>query len=251
MNGDERKEKEIREETTIRYTETFGDGIYLPIPSTYFTKLQVDLLEVVYGDGEVQRLGLTAGAKAVHFYDLPDGLRDVYTDVNIFQTAEAVHPIRVLPQAGEKVWLCCCGNKNPKSADHCEICGRDRDWQLDHLTVENLEQKEREIEASGERRILHDLTKYKPKSLESKEEIEAKVELCNQVMERLAIQEKEREKKPMKIFIRILIIAGAVAALYVLLRVGYNILSEYGFFRQSAEVSAEAASILPNLLRFL
>ena len=249
LNGEERKEKEIRDETTIRYAETFGDGIYLPIPSTYFTKLQVDLLEVVYGDGEVQHLGLTAGAKAVHFYELPDGLRDVYSDVNIFKTAESVHPIRVLPQAGEKVWLCCCGNKNPKNAEHCEICGRDRDWQRDQLTVESLEEKEREIESSGERRILHDLTKYKPKALESKEEIAAKVELCNQVMERLAIQEKEQEKKPFKIFIRILIIAAVVAALYVLIRVGYNILSEYGFFRGGGDTSAQAALILPHLFR--
>ncbi|MBO4366330.1 MAG: hypothetical protein J5843_01600, partial [Clostridia bacterium] len=86
LNGVERKEKEVRDETTIRYSETFGDGIYLPIPSTYFTKLQVDLLEVAYNDGTAQHLGLTAGARADRFGELRDELQDAYSEVNIFKS---------------------------------------------------------------------------------------------------------------------------------------------------------------------
>ena len=250
LNGAERKEKEVREETTVRPTETFGDGIYLPIPSTYFTKLQVDLLEVTFGDGETRHLGLTAGAKAVRFYELPDGLQDVYSDVNIFKSAETVHPIRVLPQEGENVWLCCCGHKNPKALTFCEACGRDRDWQLENLTVDKLETKEKEIEASGERRILHDLTGYKPKDFASKEEIEAKVELCNQVMERLAIQEKENEKKPVRIMIRVLIFIASILALYALIRIGYTIMVNLGYFRPGSDTSA-AAEAARQFVRFL
>ena len=253
LNGVERKEKEIRDEISLRYGETFGDGIYLPVPSTYFSKLQVDLLEVSYANGTTQKLGLTAGAKAKHFYELPDGLRDVYSDVNIFQAVESLHPIRVLPEQGEKVWLCCCGHKNPLRTEHCEVCGRDRAWQMEHLTVEQLEEKEREVESKGERRILHDLTKYKPKSLESAEEIAKKVELCNQVMEKLAIQEREKDQKPVKIFKRILIILAIGALLYVGFRIGYNILREYGYFSdtgsgtQTAEAAGETAET--NLAR--
>lgn len=255
MNGVERKEKEIRDEVTVRYTETFGDGVYLPVPSTYFSKLQVDLLEVEFGDGEVRKLGLTAGARAVRFYELPYGLQDAYTDVNIFKEVEAIHPIRVLPEQGENVWLCCCGQKNPNAMQHCEVCGRDRAWQLDHLTVDALEEKEKEIEASGERRVLHDLTKYKPKSLESKAEIDAKVEMCKQVVERLAVQEREKDQKPVRIFKRILLVFGIILALYGLIQIVFIILTNLGIWQsgggtgEASAAAAEAARILPHLFR--
>ena len=251
LNGEERKEKEVREETTIRYTETFGDGIYLPIPSTYFTKLQVDLLDVVYGDGTVQHLGLTAGTKADRFSDLSYGLQDAYTEVNIFRAAESIHPIRVMPKEGERVWLCCCGHKNPKSTGICESCGRDRDWQMTNLTVDNLEKKEKEMEADTSRRILHDTTAYKPKDFATDAEIAAKVEMCNKVMEALAIQEKEKEQKPFRVFRAILIIFAAIAALYGLIQLGYIILSNMGYFQQGSEASGAAAEAAAHIFRML
>ena len=252
LNGVERKEKEVREETTIRYSETFGDGIYLPIPSTYFTKLQVDLLDVTYEDGKTEHLGLTAGAKAKRFSELRSELQGAYAEVNVFRTLEAIHPIRVLPEEGERVWLCCCGQKNPSEKDHCEICGRDRDWQLCNLTMDKLRKKEREMEADPGRRVLHDLTGYKPKEFGTAEEIEAKVEERNKAMEKLAIREREKEELPFRIFRTVLILIGIIAALNALFQLIYFILLMSGFFEQSGEdVSQTAANVGSFLFRSL
>ena len=251
LNGEERKEKEIRGETTIRFSETFGDGIYLPIPSTYFSKLQVELQEVEFNDGNVQHLGLTAGARADRFAELRDELQDAYSEVNIFRSAESVHPIRVLPKEGENVWLCCCGHKNPKTVSLCESCGRDRSWQLENLTVDNLEKKEKEMERDPGRRVLHDLTKYKPKTFETDAEVAAKVEMCNKVMEHLAIQEKEKEKKPFRIFLSILLILAGIAVLYGLLQLVFIILTNLGFYSSGSGDASQAADTAARIFRHL
>lgn len=247
----QRKDKECNLIQHIENGELFGEGVYLPIPDTYFTKMQVELMDVTYADGSTEELHLIAGSKALHFYELSDDLQDIYQEVNIFRAAEELHPIRVLPQVGANVWLCCCGHKNPTDASACEECGRDREWQVENLSVEKLTEKhEEELRTSG-RRVLHDTTAYKPKMLENQQDIERKVQKCNEVMETLAIREKERESRPVKIFWKIVLLIAAIAALYFGIRVLLNYLQEFGYFRSgSSETVSRAAAVIPHIFRF-
>ncbi len=194
LNGKELKEKRNRPEKNLECGEEFGEGIYIPLPESYFKKMQIELEGVTYGDGRYEKLGLVAGGKAAHFPDVDSELKQAYRHLNIFEEAEQEHPIRVLPQAGENVWLCCCGHKNPIKETLCEACGRDKNWQFDNLTLEQLEKTKQSYVSDPERRILHDKTNYpQNRYLESERELQKKVERCNQVMQRIAAQEKEKE----------------------------------------------------------
>ena len=169
----------------------------------------------------------------MRFGELDGDLRDAYRSLNIFQKAEESHPIRVLPQAGNSVWLCCCGRKNPLGASMCDVCGRDKDWQFENLSVERLEET---IAKNNEgKRILNDTSAYKQnKYMETEEEQKRKVELCNQALERLAVIEKQRERRQVMLLPKILLWVGIFALLYFLCELFLSFLQNYGYINQEA-----------------
>lgn len=230
LNGVARKERECRNDKTLVYGEEFGEGIYIPLPDSWFKKMQIELVSVTYFDGSAEKLELLAGSRALRYLELDDDLHDIYREVNIFHEAEQAHPIRVMPQAGQHVWLCCCGRKNPAENAICEKCGRDKDWQLENLTVTKFEETRREQSKDRNQRVLHDTSAYKQnKYMESKEELERKVEMCNQALERIAIQEKARERRQMMLLPKVLLWFGIVGVVIFLVNLFLSFLSVYGY----------------------
>ena len=241
MNGVVRRDRECKKDKTLSYGEEFGEGIYIPLPESYFKKMQIELASVTYFDGSKQELNLIAGSRAMRYLELDDELRDAYRSLNIFRKAEEAHPIRVLPQAGENVWLCCCGRKNPGDTALCDTCGRDKAWQFQNLSVENLE-KTYAKENEG-KRILHDTSAYKQnKHMETEEEQKRKVELCNQALERLAIQEKQKERRQVMLLPKILLWVGVLALLYFLCQLLLSYLQNFGY------IEADAAMLFSRFL---
>ncbi|MCH5183187.1 MAG: hypothetical protein J1E00_03345 [Oscillospiraceae bacterium] len=217
LNGQPRKEKECKRERALVHGEEFGQGIFLPLPGSYFHKMQIELVGVAYTVGEYEPLGLIAGGSAKRFAEIDSNLRSSYVQMNIFQKAEEDHPIRVLPQAGENAWLCCCGHKNPASVPLCEACGRDKDWQLENLSVEKLQQVRKEQDADQNVRVLHDTSAYaQNRYMESDEEKQRKVQQCNEVLERLAAQEKAKEHRRNMVLPKILLLIGIAFAIWLI-----------------------------------
>ena len=214
VNGQPRKEKECRQERSLVHGEEFGQGIFLPLPENYFHKMQIELVGVTYTIGGYEPLGLIAGNSAKRFSEIDGDLRASYAEMNIFRRAEEEHPIRVLPQAGENAWLCCCGHKNPASVALCEQCGRDKDWQMENLSVEKLQQAQQDTDPN--QRVLHDTSAYaQNRYMESNEEKERKVQQCNEVLERLAAIEKAKEHRRNMILPKILLFIAAVAVIWI------------------------------------
>ena len=236
LNGIPRKERECKKDKTIVLGEEFGEGIFIPLPESYFKKMQIELVSVTFFDGSKKELNLIAGGRALRFMELDGDLRDAYRSLNIFQKAEETHPIRVLPQAGNSVWLCCCGRKNPLGASMCDVCGRDKDWQFENLSVERLEET---IAKNNEgKRILNDTSAYKQnKYMETEEEQKRKVELCNQALERLAVIEKQRERRQVMLLPKILLWVGVFALLYFLCELFLSFLQNYGYINQEAAMT--------------
>lgn len=224
LGGEVRRERECKREQAIVHGEEFGQGIFLPLPENYFHRMQIELVGVAYTVGEYEPLGLIAGNRAKQFAEIDSSLRASYAHMNIFQRAEEAHPIRVLPQAGENVWLCCCGHKNPAGSSYCEQCGRDRDWQLENISVERLEQTRQEMDeeeqrmiASGEKRVLHDATAYtRLDKMDSDEEKQRKVERYNEVLQHLAAQEKAKDHRRKMILPKLALLALIVFAIWFL-----------------------------------
>ena len=201
--------------------ESFGSLVLIKIPETYFTKLEIILDSVEYSLGTKEKLDLKVGGQTNKYSDLDNISKLVYSRINLYDSAESVFPTVVIPQFGEKGWLCCCGNKNKNSDEACTICGRERDWQKNYTTAEALETKKIELVSDSREHTLHDKTKYdQTKYLENSEDVRKKMERYEEAMRNIANKEDEDKKRQkgtiIKIIIFFLVAAFLIAALKVL-----------------------------------
>ncbi len=205
--GEVRTRKECKAEPLPVYGEVFGQGVYLPLPASYFHRLQIKLLNVVYKDGTKETLDLIANTEALRFTELDDTLQMTYFRINSFESEECRHPIRVLPTVGENAWLCCCGQKNPAKVPCCERCGREKEWQMENLTPQRLQEEQQKLEESKNVRFLHDKSAFPQNQyLETEEERKKKEKVFHAFQEK----EKRRQLYREKLWMRIRRIRGIV-----------------------------------------
>ena len=229
-SGVQLKFKESNKRTTVNSGESFGSCVYIPIPATYFKKLEVILDEVEYSIGGREKLDILVGGSNVggaspvkRFSELDNISRLVYARMNKYESTEESHPSVVVPFATRSVWLCCCGNKNAITADYCSKCGREKDWQLKNVSAAALEDTVSKLRGTPEETTMHDKTHYRQnKYLETKEEIEAKVERYNEAMRNLAEEERRKKKRGWKVFWRIAIAVLIGLIIYIILDVIRN-----------------------------
>ena len=233
LNGRVRKGKECKRETAIVREEEFGYGIFLPLPDTFFSGLQIELVRVTYADGGCEQLGLVSDPfdrriRATRFDEIDGNLRATYVHINPFEEAEEKHPIRVLPQEGENVWLCCCGQKNPADAPRCKACGRAKDWQLENLSEKNLWKVRHDLDADRTQHVLHDTSSYsQTRYLENKEDKDRKEAQIKKVRWELFVRgETEKDKRYWKMLRQILEIAllfAAILGIARLIQLGFEL----------------------------
>lgn len=236
-DGNDLKLRQSNERLTVERSETFGSCVYIPLPESYFTKLEVILLSVEYAGGQVVELNTLVAGNSKRYSDLDNISKIVYTRVNIYKAAEEKYPTKVIPQFGNTVWLCCCGNKNPASSDKCELCGREKEWQEKSVTSQVLEETKKKMVGDRQERVLHDKSRFKQnKFLESDEENERKIKQYEQAMKNIAYEEQRKQRNQMMLIPKILI---AVLIFYLLV-LGFKIIEEFFLI---PEETAEAAMI--------
>lgn len=219
------KFKEANKKLTINKSESFGSCVYIPLPESYFTKIELVLLSVEYAGGEVVDINTVVAGDSKKYKDLDDITKMVYSRVNIYRSAEEKYPTKVMPQFGNTVWLCCCGNKNPNVSDVCEKCGREKEWQKKSIVNEILEETKTQIVNDPKEVTLHDKSRFKQnKYLESKEETQRKIEQYEKAMKNIANEEKYNEARKLMIIPKLLI---AVGLLYLLV-FGIRLFIEFG-----------------------
>ena len=219
------KDLKLKESNALKYIDksaTFGSCVYIPLPESYFTKLELTLVSVEYAGGRTETINTVVSGNAKKYQELDDISKLVYTRVNIYQAAEEKYPTKVIPQFGQTVWLCCCGHKNPDSCDMCENCGREKEWQKTAVTEEILEETKTKMVNDPRESILHDKSKYKQnKYLESDAETQKKIEQYEKAMQNIAIEEKNKHRRQMmlipKIALAILVFYLIVFALKIII----------------------------------
>lgn len=212
-NGNDMKLRDANKKTFIEQSETFGSCVFIPIPESYFTKMEVILLSVTYLDGDVEQLNTVVAGDTRRYKELDDISKRVYSRVNIYQAAEERYPTVVIPQFGSKVWLCCCGNKNPASQETCEKCGREREWQKNTVTRAALEETKQRIINDPREVTFHDKTKFKQnKHLENDKDIQKKIEQYELAIKNVALEEQRKHRRQIMLLPQI-----AIAALIMML----------------------------------
>ncbi|MBR5285956.1 MAG: hypothetical protein IKU30_03580 [Clostridia bacterium] len=205
------KFKDSNKKQYIDKCETFGACVYIPLPETYFTKIELVLLSVEYANGEVVDINTVVAGDSRKYKDLDNITKMVYSRVNIYRSAEEKFPTKVVPQFGNTSWLCCCGNKNPNAAEVCEKCAREKEWQKNVIVSEKLEETKTRMVNDPREVTLHDKSKFKQnRYLETKEETQKKIEQYEKAMKNIALEEKYNESRKLLLIPKILLIVGFI-----------------------------------------
>ena len=208
------KLRESNTKNSIASSETFGSCVYIPMPETYFTKMDLTLVSVEYAGGVTEELNILVAGKSTKYNQLDNMSKLVYARMNIYQTAESRFPTKVIPQFGDNGWLCCCGNKNAASSKVCEMCNREKEWQEKSVTLDLIEETKQRLINDPTEVTFHDKSKFKQnKMLESKDEEAAKIEQYEKAMKNIAFEEKMRHRRQMMLIPKILL---AVLIIYLL-----------------------------------
>lgn len=207
-DGIDQKLKDSNKQKYIESGATFGACVYIPLPESYFTKLDITLLSVEYAGGRVEELNTVVAGDSKRFSELDDVSKRVYSSVNIYKTAEEKYPTRVIPQFGNTVWLCCCGNKNPSSYTHCEKCGREKEWQEKSVSENVLEVTKKQLINDPKQIVYHDKTRFKQnKYLESDKETEEKIKQYEKAMKNIALEEQQKHKRQVMLIPKLILVA--------------------------------------------
>lgn len=214
------KLRESNKREVIRTAESFGSCVFIPIPESYFTKMEVILLSAEMLNGEIIPINTLVVGDSQRYKDLDDISKLVYSRVNIYQAAEERFPTKVIPQFSNQVWLCCCGTKNPLANTECERCGREREWQKQTVTEDILSQTRERMVSDPREVTLHDKTRFaQNKRLETKEETAAKIEQYEKAIKNIAYEEKQKQRRQMMIIPKILLVALVLYLLTLLFRI--------------------------------
>ncbi len=199
-NGEDMKLRDANERTFIEKSEAFGSCVFIPIPEAYFKKLEVVISSVEYINGDEEKLDLLVAGDGMRYSDLDQMSKLVYSRMNIYVAAEEKFPTKVVPQFGNRVWLCCCGTKNPIGDEICEKCGREKTWQMESVSSVAIEESKKKMIADPTERSMHDKSRFaQNKYLENDADIQQKIKQYEKAMENIAAEEKRRERNMMMV----------------------------------------------------
>ena len=126
--------------------EAFGTEYFFPMPESFFTRLAVEIKKIRFTDSsELIPENVTTVDYRRMDTDFDDFEKKAYERINIYRRLEKQHPSKVVPMEQENLWICCCGEKNPQSAEKCVACSREKAWQLQNLSKKAIESYAEEL----------------------------------------------------------------------------------------------------------
>ena len=200
--------------------ERFGEEYFFPMPESFFTRLAVVIECVRFTDGsELIPENVSTVSYSRMDTDFNEFEKKAYERINIYRRLEKQHPSRVVPMEQENLWICCCGEKNPQSADKCVACSREKKWQLENLSKEAIETHAEELreERTADMAFLAKIKKRQNfvSTLEDKERDLRRREQ-EEAIRRVAEQQKKQDFRKKLCFAIILLWVFASVAFYFL-----------------------------------
>ncbi len=206
----------------IETYESFGRASYIKIPEAYFRKAALEIVNVVYAGGKEQKIGVIVANKCKRISELDDEKKYAFSKVNIYSGAEEFHPSRVIPVVTQEVWLCCCGNKNILADTKCRVCERDRDWLLQNINETKLEETVKVLKRESDPHLRDKAGFNNSRREETDKEIEEKIKSYEKVIQRLAEEERIKQRKNKMIVPKILLYFGVLYLIVYLLQLFFS-----------------------------
>lgn len=192
-------------------TDIIGEDKYIPIPQTYYKKYEIFIDEVVYTDGTVEKLCLSAAdtdeSTATEYLEQMDAsFTPSYTG--------ELFPAVVMPKFSEYAWICTCSQKNHSSDEICTKCSRTKASQMEMMKKYDTSEYEKDAYSLVERAKKADFIKSrnteKPDA-EKEKQIETEIDKVEK-------REKYKDKMKIQALPRLLIYIAAGYAIFMLLK---------------------------------
>ena len=120
--------------------EAFGGDYYFPIRENRFDRMNVMIRRASYSDGAEEQF---SSLPVTDFSRMDESFgefeKKAYERINLYSKLEQKFPAKVIPMVNSQLWICCCGSKNKLARETCDVCGRDKMWQLSNLSMDAIE----------------------------------------------------------------------------------------------------------------
>lgn len=212
----ELKHREALQRTEIKGGETFGEGVYIPMPESAYTKLAIYICEIEFTSGEVITDEISLCGKGITFSELDEISKRILKSEKRFERNERVFPTKNLPQFSENGWLCCRGYKNPAQSEICEKCKRERELQRELISEAAINERKRELASQPTAIQYHDKSRFaQNKYLQNAEDRRKREEEIKRSRENLAKQQELRRRRESHWLKRGLLLIITVALFWV------------------------------------
>ena len=210
-----KSKKRKKQSYTIPGGSFFGKDIYIRLPQSYFKKLEVEILSVVFADGETMRFENQDRRKLKKFENVKSEIQYAYDKINKYEALESIFPIKNIPLFEENAWVCCCGHKNITADTNCKRCRRSLEWQKATVNEDyffNVIRKEEAERVPELKNIMKAEHLLKVKQYENPIELEAKRRAAITALENVEKHELEKVKR-MKLVVKQIFWFGLLIAL--------------------------------------
>jgi len=125
--------------------DTFGDQTPIYLPDVRVRKVDVSINNVMFSSGDTTVVN-EASAQRYPALTPIEGLgSELVQELRRIWPGSSSVRMETIPQLlSDSIWACTCGRPNEIQVSHCVRCGRSRDWQLEKVNVEFLQQSLRE-----------------------------------------------------------------------------------------------------------
>ena len=236
------KQRESLERKYIKSGEVFGEGVYIPMPESPYTKLAFYICEIEFTQGELIKGEISLCGRGISFQELDEVSKRILKNEKQFKSNEYVFPTKNLPQFSNEGWLCCCGHKNYAHSEHCERCLRGRDLQQKLLSEEALKERKNELASQPTAVLFHDKSRFaQNKYLQNERDRKQREAEIKRSRENLARQEEEKRRKT----------SHWLKRTAVLVLVGYIIFAgtiALAMFRDAGRDNSESSKMFKRIL---
>lgn len=210
----------------IKSGAIFGNEILVPLPQSYFRKLEFELKNVVFENGEVYKYESHEFYKAKNYEKIAEENKFAYNRINVYQNLEASYPIKNIPIVEDNAWICCCGQKNIVTSFECLRCRRSLQWQKEKLNENyfgSVINKENSVHSPHLKNFKKATYFEGRKAYVNPAELEEKQKLIRKALENVELEEIEKAKSFKRTVKKIVALALVLTFLSFLLTAIQNI----------------------------
>ena len=130
----------IYQDFEVSPKEFFGDRQAIQLAGEKTRQVNIIFKKIMFKDGAVETFDKIERFEIPQTKSIDTLSMDLRKEIDSLNLLSKYAKINNLPkEISDNEWVCCCGRVNTNN-ESCVRCGRDKDYQLENLTIDNLKQ---------------------------------------------------------------------------------------------------------------